>query len=564
MAISRLELIRSDQPIGEILLTCFDGAQTLLVPISRVLLDEIVGRRWGRSLAPGEQDFLVDLNLPNLLPLIEGRHTQGDVIQRVNPATGRFASVITLTRDDLERGLKLPPPTSPGDTRLAYASGDMTSAVGVSLTNTSMPRNTEAPYTIAMAPTGPNPPDQTTGFSPNPVALDQPLGTVPADEIPVFAAPNVTVPQPGQAAQSTGSMTGRGSLTAGATLVATGRRFNSSSPRPGALVIDGEEYVERPKPARRKPPASVEQRPAAYRFVSQAEKIDVLPEPPQPLDREFAQDTQQELLAKSRGLLERLRRSNSARRVCDSVKRLQEALDLPFDDLRPGVLLSRLRSLEADRAAFDTEEARSELFADAFAVIDDAVQTTRDLLAAFPTVRQIEGERLALDLDRQPDAVLLIEQRTDEIRVAAEQSGAATESAVKALAQNDAAIASAADPLLRTRLIADKLLVVGNFARAAASRAWTELNEVGAASWEALKRELPIGVGIAARVGPLMALTVAIAGPIGGLASATPALKPLAGVFKKMVGDSLKDASTKRENKVQKLDLRQNQILNMT
>jgi len=145
---------------------------------------------------------------------------------------------------------------------------------------------------------------------------------------------------------------------------------------------------------------------------------------------------------------------------------LIDALSVTFDELRPGLLLSRVRSIEADRAAFDNDEARSELFADAVAVIGDVLQTARDLLAAFPVVRHIEAERLALDLDRQPDLIAAVAQQATAITTAAATSEVVTPKAIAALGQNDAAISSATDALLWTSLIADKVLVVGNFARA--------------------------------------------------------------------------------------------------
>ncbi len=250
------------------------------------------------------------------------------------------------------------------------------------------------------------------------------------------------------------------------------------------------------------------------------------------------------------------------------MQRIQDALEVRFDELRPGVLLSRVRSLEADRAAYDTEEARAELFPDALARMDDTVQSARDLLAVFPTVRQIEAERLALDLDRRTDVLPVIEQQANEIQNAAQRSGAATENAVRALAQNDAAINAAANnSVLRNSLIADKLLVIGNFARAAAGKVWSELSEFGADSWEAVKENLPKGIGTAARVGPLMALmTLAtlIAGPVAGVASAVPAWKPFSRAFKKMVGDDANPERmprTKAPTKVTKERISQKDLL---
>jgi hypothetical protein len=342
-----------------------------------------------------------------------------------------------------------------------------------------------------------------------------------------------------------------GSRPAGLTRVFSGEMHVSAdpsrrvhvSPDPVAIAVDDEETRKglKKKSRKRRPPKGVDQRPAAYRFTSHGDKIDVLPEPPKPLDRQTAADTHQELLAKARDLLARLQGSNSAQRVCDSVRALADALDVRFEELRPGVLLSRVRSLDADRAAFDTEEARAELFPDAFARADDVVQSARDLLAIFPLVRQIEAERLALELDRRLDALPVIEQGAKQIEEAARQSGAVTESAVRALAQNDAAIRAARDPVLRNSLIADKLLVIGNFARAVAEKAWTEIGEIGADSWKEIKEKLPKGVGAAARAAPLMGLvtlTVWIAGPVIGVAAAVPAWKSLSGTFQKLADDS--------------------------
>jgi hypothetical protein len=178
-------------------------------------------------------------------------------------------------------------------------------------------------------------------------------------------------------------------------------------------------------------------------------------------------------------------------------------------------------------------------------VIGDVLQTARDLLAAFPIARHIEAERLALDLDRQPDLIAAVAQQATAITTAAATSEVVTPKAIAALGQNDAAISSATDALLRTSLIADKVLVVGNFARAVAGKAWNELRELGATSWQAIKDELPKGVGLLARVGPLMGLSVLIAGPVGGLAGAAPALKPLANALKKLVGKPQKAPPSK-------------------
>jgi hypothetical protein len=298
--------------------------------------------------------------------------------------------------------------------------------------------------------------------------------------------------------------------------------------------------------------ASAEQRPAAYRFELRDGKIDVLPEPSEPEDRELALDTYQELVAKARELHERLKGTNSARRVCNSVERLLTALGTRFEDLRPGVLLSRSRSLDADRGAFGDE-----LLPDTIAKMDDTARTLRDLLASFPIVRRIEAEVLALDLDRSVDAVPTVREQMAAITAVAEKSGAVTAETIGALTQNDAAIEDATDPVVRTSLIADKLLVVGNFARAiiggiasGGRTIGTELGELAGKSWQAIKDELPKGIGATARIAPLVGLVTmagVIAGPFASMAALVPAFRPISEALRNAVRDGLKDTFAGKE-----------------
>jgi hypothetical protein len=167
-------------------------------------------------------------------------------------------------------------------------------------------------------------------------------------------------------------------------------------------------------------------------------------------------------------------------------------------------------------------------------------------------VRHIEAEGLALQLDRNADAIPAVQQEMNAVKVAATQSWAVTEEALDALAQNDAAIEEALDPVARTGLIADKLLVVGNLARAVLDGVaicgrivGTELGEVAGKSWRAIKDDLPKGVGTAARVAPLVGLVTlasVIVGPIGSIAAVVPVFKPIADTLRKMTANMLKDA----------------------
>jgi hypothetical protein len=185
-------------------------------------------------------------------------------------------------------------------------------------------------------------------------------------------------------------------------------------------------------------------------------------------------------------------------------------------------------------------------------MMDDTLQSLRDLLAAFPIVRRIEAERLALDLDRNADAVPTIREQMDAIKAAAAQSGAVTEEAIDALAQNDADIEDATDLVVRTRLIADKLLVFRNFAgaviggiasygRMALTKAGPELGQLVGKSWEEIKNQLPKGIGMAVTVAPFLLLADQIHDPYLRMGAAVPALAPIARVLKNAIRDALKD-----------------------
>ena len=161
----------------------------------------------------------------------------------------------------------------------------------------------------------------------------------------------------------------------------------------------------------------------------------------------------------------------------------------------------------------------------------DTVQTARDLLALFPIVRRIEAERIALELDRFAEVVPTIQDHASAISNAAAQSAAVTQAAGRALRQNDPAINDAYDPLLRTSLVADKLLVIRNFIGAVGSKVSIEISDLSAKSWQAFKVGLPEGIETAARIGPLMALATVVAGSAGVLAATLPAFKSVAGLF---------------------------------
>lgn len=208
---------------------------------------------------------------------------------------------------------------------------------------------------------------------------------------------------------------------------------------------------------------ATQQIPAAFRFGIQDGKIDALPESPQTIDGPAAKDLYDELQGKLRALTDRLQRSNIDPHVHFSAERLLQGLGTTFEDVRPGVILSRMRSMEAIRDAFSNEDGREALFPNAIAMIDDVCLSGQDFLATFPVIRQIERQRLALGIERTPEIIESIQIETEAVQHAAAVSEVVAAGAVEALKENEPDIKQANSVELAADLIADKLLVIRNF-----------------------------------------------------------------------------------------------------
>lgn len=307
---------------------------------------------------------------------------------------------------------------------------------------------------------------------------------------------------------------------------------------------------------------ALEQRPASFRFGMRGGKIDALPEQPTIIDIDVAKDLQSELLSKARVLETRLQQTNSDPRVRSSTARLISELEKDLGEIRPGVLLSRSRSIEADRNAFDSEDARRELFPDAIAVMDDVLLSLQDLMAIFPVVREIEAERVALSIQGDITSLDVITENAKIIKDTASASEIVTRAAANALNENDIEIRDARGIVVQARLVADQLLVIRNFAGGAAlsvrqalstgtKRAALEIGELGSKSWDQVKTNLPEGIGAASRALPIVALIgllATISGPIAGIAGAAAAFKPLSTALKKII-ESAEKAQPKTEAK---------------
>jgi hypothetical protein len=118
------------------------------------------------------------------------------------------------------------------------------------------------------------------------------------------------------------------------------------------------------------------------------------------------------------------------------------------------------------------------------------------------------------------------------IKGVAAKSEAVTVETIGALSINDTAIEEAIDPVVQRRLVADSLLVFGNFVRevvrrvasygsVALAKARAELGPVAKESWEEIKARLPKSVGETFEMVPklaLVALAVHLIHPVMGSA----------------------------------------------
>lgn len=205
-----------------------------------------------------------------------------------------------------------------------------------------------------------------------------------------------------------------------------------------------------------------EQTPAAYRFLWRDNRIKAEPPNPSPGNNAIAQDLLDEIRRKALELSSRLMQSNADPYALRSVNGLLDILTDTVGDLRPGLLLSRARSVEVVAAAFAGPDEKRELFPGAVALALDLSETVRDLQGCLPEIREIEAERLALEIDpRNVDQIGRHLETIVETAIADEE--VVDESAKEALRTMTNESVQDAPTQVRQRLIADRVLVVRNF-----------------------------------------------------------------------------------------------------
>ena len=273
------------------------------------------------------------------------------------------------------------------------------------------------------------------------------------------------------------------------------------------------------------------QSPAAFRYYWSDQHIKAAPPDSAPSDAPTAQDLLDETRQKASALKEKLRNSNSNQRVVKSIDGLIAVLPEKVDAIRPGLLRSRTRAIEADAEAFSAPSAELELFEDAVAALFDVSKTARDLQACFPALRDIEAELVALAIPPS---------QTEAVRI---QLDAITEQAVRSADVIDessadslrvmASIASEeAPPRVREKRVAEYALVVRNLLSrlvrmAVASSFSKEVTGTMREIWEKARPKIvqDVADGLSAMSKPAVVAAVSLLvnslfGPVAGLSVA--------------------------------------------
>lgn len=293
-----------------------------------------------------------------------------------------------------------------------------------------------------------------------------------------------------------------------------------------------------------------EQKPAAHRFENIDGRIEASWQSGDPFDREVASDIHRGLQQKATALLKRLQKTNAPTRPRETIEHLLKTLGDDVDDVRPGDLLMRLRSVQADVTSYDTAEARKELFPDAISQIQDVWLSLDDFVSLYPSITKMNAAALALkiqgrDINRVREFLADIRNQSLNSDAVGSSTKGALEYAETEIEQAGETAATTLDDDVRARaiereaeLVALQAIDYRNYVSAALKPfsnagkwAMGEASDIGRDSWKEIKKGIPRGAGKIAEAIPKLALSglvTALAGPVAGLAALLGTFDPLA------------------------------------
>ena len=296
--------------------------------------------------------------------------------------------------------------------------------------------------------------------------------------------------------------------------------------------------------------AQLQPRPGAFAFRVVDDRIDARPVDGRPHDAGAARDLYDETKRKGKVLRDYLLRAQADEQIRAHLDLLLARLGATYADMKPGLMIGVLRSLESDVRAYDSEEGRKELSEKLLSNILDVTESVRDLCAVFPISREIEAERVSLSLpmERMPEIRASIGSAIDKV----DASDGVTD-------DGRAAINDTAANLAHQRGLAEEakqssyfLVDFANFTRAglrhlksAGAAVTREVGGLAGDGWRAVRRGAPRGIergaahlGHAVIVGGVGALMHALAGDVAALGGMIAAYDPLSHILQNTFAES--------------------------
>lgn len=289
------------------------------------------------------------------------------------------------------------------------------------------------------------------------------------------------------------------------------------------------------------------QRPSSHRFDRVGGRIEAFPVKESPFDPILAEAIVGELREKALEAVGALSGNNADDVVVRAVERLLQTLHSSVSDIAEGVLLMRANTIGAHKRAY--ADPISERERNIRAILDDLSISVDNLVDCYPGIRQINANRLALDM-QSADAPE-IESNIEKIADLARHSPVVGRSASAALDIGRDDVRDLTEKLdretssLRTadyvatlgQIVASRLLDATNFASSTLQNVGSELSAISADTWKEIRKSLPKSVGrglskgteqaletLVAR-GPLAVLAYHLGGPLAALAVLVPRLK---------------------------------------
>ncbi len=271
------------------------------------------------------------------------------------------------------------------------------------------------------------------------------------------------------------------------------------------------------------------QLPAAFGFGIRDNKIFAYPQSGDEIDPDLLAQILPLLLEKAKAYNDAMRfHGNAPQSVRDNALKLVDAVESWAETPAPGVLLMRMRSLEADINAYDTKAGREELFPHAIAAMFDLKSSIEDFLGMDPFVQKIQANALALDI--QAKNVDEINQRLDDLEEIAKKSVYVDSSVIKALAEGKSSNLSGGHGAISATSHKEKSDAIEANAKQSAHRVMS-IRNFAASMLRAVQDGAIDGVekSVAGTIKTGFALLVgAIVGPLAGIAVYVASLKPIA------------------------------------